>query len=65
MLDVGVDELVGDNSLKFVLGRLGKFDFNVIEFVGNVLRGNVLGWAEWMGRLLGGLIAGWDNDDGA
>ena len=43
MLDVGVDELVGDNSLKFVLGRLGKFDFNVIEFVGNVLRGNVLG----------------------
>ena len=65
MLDVGVDELEGGNSLKFVTGRLGEFDFNVIKFVGNVLRGNVLGWAELMGRLLGGLIAGWNNDDGA
>lgn len=43
MLDVGVDELEGDSPLKFVLGRLGEFDFNVIEFVGNVLRGNALG----------------------
>jgi hypothetical protein len=43
MLDVGVEELEGDNSLEFVLGRLGKLDNNVIKFVGNVLRGSVLG----------------------
>ena len=60
VLDVGVDEIEGDRSLKLVPGRLGVFDLYAKKLVGVALRGNAVGrlveCAEVTGCLLDGLI---------